>query len=844
MLRDLRHAVRLLLRSKGWTLVVVLSLALGIGANTAIFGAINGLLLRTIPVDHPETLVRFRSVGDNDMLTDVNEYGYFEKEGGLQVSSTFSYSMFQQFRSANRTLVDLFACAPERQLSVVAHGRAELASGFVASGNYFDVLGVRAAIGRTFTPDDDRPGATPVAVLSHGYWMRRFGGDPSVLGAVLQINTVSVTVVGVTPPAFTGVQEVLTEALDVTLPLALDRQLNFDSTPDRTRLSQPVWWWLQIMGRLKPGVTPDQVQGELDGPFQAGTREAWASYFGALSERERSAAGNQNHTKVPRLRIAPGSRGIYDVPADTYRSITLLSVVVALVLLIVCANVANLLLSRAAARRREISVRLSLGATRGRLIRQLLTESVLLASIGGALGILVAYWGRQLLPGNLAQATPLDWRVLGFVGGLTLATGIVFGMAPAWHSSGLNVGAALKEGRRAVSGGRSRLGKSLVVGQVAISLVLLVAAGLFLRTVRNLRHVDMGFDTHNLLLVPVNPGLNRYDQARITRLYSEMLDRLPYVPGAQAATLSTPALLTGSLSRTSLFIQGRSGPRDRNSINLMTVAPNFFETMGIPHVAGRAFTAHDDRNAPRVVVINEAAARNYFPRESPLGRRVGSTFEASGDREIVGVVRDAKYNSVRDGASPTMYGSYLQARRLDVTTTFELRTAADPTTVVPAVREAIRQIDPDLAILNVSTQTDQIERRFAQEKVFAQAYALFGGLALALAAIGLFGLMSYSVARRTNEIGIRMALGAERGDVVGMVMRESLLLVVVGVAIGTAIAIGAGRFVASLLFDLAPTDPTTMTLAVGLMVAISALAGYLPARTASRVDPMVALREE
>jgi len=843
MLRDLRHAIRLLVQNKGWTLVVLLSLALGIGANATVFSAINGLLLRTLPVADPQTLVRFRWIGDNDMLTDVNDYGYSEKEGGLQITPTFSYDMFHTFRSSSRTLVDLFACAPEGQLNVVANGRAELASGFVASGNYFDVLGVRALIGRTFTPDDDRPSAAPVAVLSHGYWTRRFGADPHVIGTVLQINTVPVTVIGVTPPAFTGVQQVLTEARDITLPVALDPRFNFDSPTDRTRLSQPAWWWLQIMGRLKPGTTPDQVQGELDGLFQSSAREAWTSYLGSLPEPGRSAAQNQNRTKIPRLRVASGSRGIYDVPADTYQSVTLLSAVVALVLLIVCANVANLLLSRAAAREREISIRLSLGATRARLIRQLLTESVLLASIGAAAGTLVAHWSRRLLPGNLALATPLDWRVIGFVGGLTLATGIVFGIAPAWRSSGTKVGAALKEGR-SVSRRRSRLGKSLVIAQVAVSIVLLFGAGLFLRTVRNLRRVDVGFDTHNLLLVPVNPGLNRYDQARIARLHGEMLDRLPQVPGVRAATLSTPALLTGSMSRIGLFIQGRSGPVDRNTISVMTIAPNFFDAMNIPLVAGRGFTARDGLNAPRVVVINEAAARKYFPGENPLGRRVGPTFESRGDREIVGVVKDAKYNNVREAAPPTMYSSYLQQRRLDVTTTFELRTAADPVTVVSSVRETIRQIDPNLPILNVSTQTDQIERRFAQEKVFAQAYALFGGLALLVASIGLFGLMSYNVARRTNEIGIRMALGARRRDVTRMVMGESLILVVAGVAIGGSVALAAGRLVSTLLFGVAPTDPATIALAVVLMVIASAFAAFVPARTASRVDPMIALRSE
>jgi predicted permease len=507
--------------------------------------------------------------------------------------------------------------------------------------------------------------------------------------------------------------------------------------------------------------------------------------------------------------------------------------------------VANLLLSRAVARQQEIAVRAALGASRGRIIRQLLTESVLLAFIGAALGIVIAYWGRQLLPDNLAIATPLDWRVMGFVGGLALATGVVFGIAPAWRSSGTSVGAAVKDARGSVGGRRSVLGKSLVVVQVAISLVLLVGAGLFLRTVDKLRHVDVGFDAQSLLLVSVNPALNHYDQPQIANLFGALLERLPQIPGARSATLSVPALLSGRMFSGTMVIQGRpSGRNGLGRISSMTVAPNFFDTLGIPVIAGRGFTARDDRRMPHVIVINEAAARKFFPYESPLGQRIGSRTPGEQGSEIIGVVRDVKYNSVRDEAPPTGYSSYLQSTRLDLTTTFELRTAADPAAVATAAREAIREIDPNLPIILVSTQTDQIERRFAQEKVFAQAYALFGGLAVLIASIGLFGLMSYAVARRTNEIGIRMALGARGEDLVSMIMREALLLVAGGVVIGTAVALGAGRFVATLLFDLAPNDPLTIAGAAAIMIAISALAGYLPARAAARVDPMVALRDE
>jgi predicted permease len=753
--------------------------------------------------------------------------------------------MYQQFRAANRTLIDLFACAPTSQISVALDGHSELASGFMASGNYFDVLGVRALVGRTFGPDDDRPDAPPVAVISYGYWMRRFGGSRAAIDRVVQIGNVPVTIIGVTPADFTGVQQVLTEARDITVPLSLDRQYAGGATPsdpNASRLDEPASWWLQVMGRRRPGVTPQQVQGNFEGLFQAEARNGWAAFFGSLKPEERSTARNQNHHKVPQLRVQPGDHGLYDVSTDTVLSIALLGIVVALVLLLVCANVANLLLSRATARQREISVRMSMGATRWRLIRQMLTESLLLAAVGAALGAVVAYWGRQLLPANLGTAAAIDWRILGFVGGLTIATGLLFGVAPALRSSRLDVGAMLKDGGRTMSGGRSRLARALVVAQVAISLVLLVGAGLFLRTVRNLRSVDVGFESRNLLLVPVNPSLNRYEQPRILNLFAQMLEELPRLSGVQAVTASQPALLSGSTNRTSIYLQGRAKPTDRNSINRLVIAPNFFEALGIRVLTGRALTDRDADKAPRVVVINDAAAKKYFAGENPVGQHFGQSYERTGDIEIVGVVTDVKYNSVRDAAPPTMYVPYAQQRLTSMT--FELRTAGDPATSVAAVREAIRRIDPNLPILKVSTQTEQIEQRFAQERVFAQAYMLFGGLAVLLASIGLFGLMSYSVARRTNEIGIRMALGAEREHVVRMVMRDSMGLVVAGLVVGAGVALGAGRFVASMLYNLAPNDPVTIAGATVILIAVSAVAGYLPARTAARVDPMVALRNE
>ena len=846
MLNDLRHGIRTLTHAKGWTAVVILSLALGIGANATLFSAVNAMLLTRVPVKDPDTLVRLRWVGRNDMVTSSSDYGSINRAayGGENVRTTFSYPMFQQLAKDNRTMTDMFACAPFGRANVIVDGQADLAQGFIASGNYFKVLDVSARLGRTIVPDDDRPTAPPVTVISSKYWHSRFGSDPAVVGKVIRVNNVLFTIVGVLPPEFTGIQQPLADPPDLTVPLSLEPQL--ETQPGHDQISQPTYWWLQVMGRLKPGATPAQVLGNLGGVFQSTARAGFDEYLKSLTDTERGVSSNRDRTRIPRLLAEPGARGIYDVNSNELQAVTTLTVVVVLVLLIVCANVANLLLSRAATRQKELSVRLSLGATRGRLVRQLLTESLLLAVIGGALGVLVGYWGRALLPGS-GQAPPLDWRVLAFVAAVTLTTGIVFGIVPALRGTAINLNSALKETGRSVVGGRSVLGKALLVVQVAISLVLLVGAGLFLQTLSNLRRVDVGFNPQNLLLFRVNPSLNGYDETRMRALYAQMLERLASVPGVHAVAMSQPALLSGSINSTGIFVEGRSYPPGRqqgddNSINRLVISPNFFDVMGIPLLNGRALTERDDATAPKVVVINETAARKYFPGQNPIGRHFGSSPETTGQLEVVGVLRDAKYNSVRESAPPTMYVPYRQTRLSGAV--FEVRTAAVPAGTMGSVREAARQIDPNLPLTDVSTQIEQVEKRFQQEKLFAQAYTLFGLLALLLASIGLFGLMSYNVSRRTNEIGIRMALGAQRSNVLGLVMRESMLLVAIGVVSGLAIALAAGRLVTTLLFGLPPRDPLTMIVAVAVMALVSALAGYLPARRASKVDPMVALHYE
>ncbi len=844
MLKDIRYAARILLRSKWWTAMVVLSLALGIGANTALFSAVNGLAFRTVPVEDPGSLIRFRHVGRNQMSQNTSEYGAVNREGDIPLGTTFSYPMFRELRTANQTMVDLTAGAPNSQVNVVVDGSAEIATSYIAAGNYHGLLGIQAVLGRTLMPDDDQPTAEPVAVVSHGFWTRRFGRNPKVIGQVVRANNTPVTIVGVLSPEFTGIQRAVGVAPDISFPLSLDARINSQAVPPKgtPRLDDPTYWWLQVVGRLKPGVSPQQVEGNLAGVFQQAARAGYDSVLASLTPGERESSQYQDRTEVSRLQIGSGARGLYDVSEAEMRGVTILVVVVALILLIVCANVANLQLARAAARQREISVRLSLGATRWRLVRQLLTESVVLAFAGAAGGWVVAYWGRQLIPGLGGQA-PLDWRVLGFAAAVALVSGILFGIAPALRSTRFQIGEALKETNRTVAGSRSLLGKSLLVVQVAVSLMLLIGAGLFLRTVENLRRVDVGFNPNNLVLFRVNPQLNGYDSPRIGALYDQINERLQAVPGVRAVTMSNPPLLSGSVNGTSFIVQGRPFSRGRqNDINRVRIAANFFGTMEIPLLAGRDFTPQDNLKAPRVAIINQAAARKFFPDENPLGRRFGSSPENSGEIEVVGIVRDARYNSVRDEAPPTMYVPYIQGPLGGMA--YEVRTAGDPAGTLGAIREAVRQVDSNVPLMNVSTQLEQIEMRFAQERLLARAYLLFGGLALLVASIGLFGLMSYSVARRTNEIGVRMALGAERRDVVRMIMGESQRLVVIGLAIGLAAALAAGRLVGTLLFGLQPTDSSTIALAVVVLAAVSAFAGYVPARRAAGVDPMTALRYE
>jgi predicted permease len=845
MLHDLKHAYRMLMQSKGWTLVVLLSLAIGIGATTALFTAVNGLLLQTIAVREPQAIAVLKWTGDNDMVRSSSDYGFSQLYNGKRVRSTFSHATFQELQAANQTMSELVAGASLESFNFASNGTSEIATAFGVSGNYFKVLGVSAAVGRTIEEADERPGAEPVAVISHGFWQRRFAGDASIAGKTVRLNNTTVTIVGVLPASYIGIQRMADTTRDVWVPYLIESQLvtpgpiEPGAPPAKPRVEQPTNWYLQIAGRLKPGVTLEQVKGNLAGPFQQAARAGMDSYMSALTEDQRKLSRNQRDGKsVPELLVLSGARGIYDLDNTSSRSASVLSAIVVLLLLIVCANVANLLLSRAAARYREVSVRLSMGASRRRLVRQLLTESLLLSGTGGALGIALGYWSKRLLP--FGQNTAIDWQVLAFVAGISMLTGLTFGLIPALRATQVDLASAMKENSRSVAASRTWLSKALLVTQVAVSVVLLIGAGLFVRTLQNLRAVDIGFNSANILTFRINPALNGYSPERTTQLYQRIRNALEALPGVRAITFTRNTLLSGGTSITGIYRQGQT---DKKALDIyyMAAAPKFFETMQIPILSGRDFDERDVANPEASAIINETAARKYFANENPIGQRIGQQFEESGKTEIIAVIKDTKYDSVRDAAPATMYTPIRAGTRsLQVV----IRTAGEPAAMTETVRHALQQVDPDVPMTGVTTQSEQVDQRFAQERLFALAYSLFGALALLLACIGLFGLMSYSVSRRTNEIGIRMALGAQRAGVVGMVLGESMIMVAMGVVIGLAGALAGGRFIESVLFGLTTTDVWTISGAVAATAIVSLAAGYLPARRASRVDPMVALRYE
>jgi predicted permease len=834
--QDARYGLRQLGRQPIFTAVAVLSLALGIGANTAIFSLIDAVLLKTLPVKNPDQLVLFKWISGPEIPMELLS-GSMSITDESASSTSFSYATFEQFRQNGEALSHVFAFAEIDRLNVGIDGQAELASGQVVSGNYYEALGVATVAGRAITDSDDRVAeADPVAVISYGYWQRRFGGDREAVGKTIYLNNSPFTIIGVAPPGFYGTLDVGASP-DITVPVAKQSLV----MPGEPYLNRPGVWWLQVIGRLKEGATAEQARARLEVILQQS-----ATAYQTSSEKQKD---------IPRLEASAGSRGLGEVRQRFSDPLYILSAVVLLVLLIACANVSNLLLARATARRKEIAMRLALGASRIRLVRQLMTESLMLALMGGALGLLFAVWGKDLLVAALPNDSrainihvPIDLRVLAFTLAVSILTGFLFGLAPAFRATRVDLSPVLKDNAAAVvkAGSRSRLGKALVVAQVAMSLVLLVGAGLFIRTLRNLENVNLGFNKENVLLFKVDPTLNGYKGPAIAELYNQIIERVKTVPGVRSVSVSDYALISSSASITRISVPGLAlPPGERPLVYLHPVGASFFETMEIPLLSGRGFGPQDVQGAPRVAIINETLARTFFPNEDPIGKRFTIMAAKTPEPiEVIGLVRDSKFSQVRDEAPPTYFSPYLQNVKNLRAMSFEVRTAGDPAGMVPAVRQIVQELDRNLPIFNVKTQSQQVDEALLQERQFARLSSFFGLLALILACIGLYGILSYAVARRTNEIGIRMALGAERRDVVWMVMRETLLLILIGVAIGLGGAFLSTGLISSMLFGLTATDPVTILFAALLMTGVAALAGYLPARRAALTDPIVALRYE
>ncbi|HEX2488369.1 MAG TPA: ABC transporter permease [Blastocatellia bacterium] len=859
--QDLRYGVRMLLKQKGLTAIAVLSLALGIGANTALFSVVDAMLLKKLPVKEPDRLALFGARSPRD-FSPGSYSGNSSRDPvtGERVMTSFPYQSYVRFREQPGLLSDVFAFGGV-SLNVSADGQADVASGQAVSGNYYAGLGAPAMIGRTITDEDDKASASPVAVLSYRYWQRRFSGDTGVIGKQINLNKVAFTVIGVTPPGFDGTGQA-GSTRDVTIPLAWEPQMYVDR--ERSNMNGAGVWWLLIIGRLKPGATIEQARAQLEGVFHQSVVE----HRTARQTQAQAQGGNQikalEPKDFPRLTMESGSQGEMNTRQFYAPSLYMLLGVVGLVLLIACANVANLLLARAASRRKEIGVRLALGASRRRLVRQLLTESVMLAGLGGALGILFALWIKDGLLavsdwGPKALEPRLDWRVLGFTLALSMLTGIVFGIVPAWRATKVDLAPSLKDNARGSSAAsRSLLSRGLVVTQVALSLLLLIGAGLFLRTLLNLQRVEPGFNTRNLLLFGVQPGLIGYKDEKLSQLYQEMAERIEAVPGAQAVTFSRMTLLAHGSSSRGVFLRGAlSAPPDSEG-RIKTsgegyvnhVRENFLEAMEIPLLAGRSLKPQDDAKAPKVVVVNQTFANKYFPDENPIGKRFTFDTKKPDEIEIVGLARDAKYTRQRDEIPPTVYIPWRQDLRAMAGVTFEVRTAGDPNAAVAAVRQAVREVDGNLPLNNVKTQVEQAEETLRMERLFAKLLSLFGLLAQQLASIGLYGVMAYSVSQRTNEIGIRMALGANQRDVLKMVLRQGMALTIIGVVLGLAGAYVVTKYLESkmnlnnMLFGVKVSDPLTYGLIAAFLTLVALLACFIPARRATKVDPMVALRCE
>ena len=852
--QDLRYALRAMANNKAFTALAALSLALGIGANTAIYSFMDSILLRSLPVQDPQSLVMLNwrsqprgvpgktkgqqakhgSVMHGSMTTSGSSYN--DPKTGFN-GAVFPYAAFELFQKSDSIFSSVLAYYGAGPLNLSIKGQADVASGEYVSGDFFRGLGVPPAAGRLIVADDDKEGAPGVAVVSYRFSQTHFGGAANAGGQSILVNNVPFTVIGVAPPEFFGVDPGAFP--DCYIPVHANLLLQAGPFISAETYLDQNFYWIEIMARLRPGISLEQAQATLAPQFQQ-----WVAS---------TATNDGERADLPKLVVKEGAGGLDSLRRQYSKPLYVLLTLVGLILAIACANIANLLLARATARQREMAVRLSIGAGRWRVVRQLLTESVLLASLGGALGIGFAFWGIRLLTLLLANGrenftlrAELNWHVLGVTIALSVLTGVLFGLTPAIQSTRVDVIPALKETRAGEQVRRSfphvNLSQVLVVSQIAISLLMLVAAGLFLRTLSNLQTVELGFNRENLLLFELNARQAGHQDADIATFYSDLQKRFSGIPGVRSATLSRIPLLGGGTMGTIITAAGE--PQQVGNL-VLPVGPSFFTTMQIPMLLGREIEERDQPGTPVVAVVNELFAKGAFGNDNPLGKHISLFGRPPRDLEIVGVSKTARYAELKSENQPVVYIAYNQGAFGSVSqVTFELRTAGNPLNYVNSVREIVHQADARVPISNVKTQAAQVDQAMNQAIVFARLCTAFAILALAIACVGLYGTMSYAVARRTAEIGIRMALGARRGGVIWMVLRQVFVLASVGLAIGLPIALAASKLVESFLFGMKPDDPLSIAAAIMVLVSAAVIAGYAPARRASKIDPMVALRHE
>jgi predicted permease len=859
LVQDLRYGARTMLRNPAFTVLASLSLALGIGANTAIYSLMDALLMRSLPVPDPGSLVVLkwhitaRKGTEGTVVHSAS--GYFDDDPNTRLTSPiFPFPAFEVLRKSSGPLSVLFAYHPAGKLNVLVGQQAEITGGEYVSGDYFRGLGIVPAAGRLVAGDDDRAGAPAVVVLSYGFAQRRFGDAAGAAGQTVSINNNPFTVIGVTPPGFFGVNP--SKSPDLYLPLHAD--LVLDPEKDATSIGRyqgEHYYWMEMMGRLRPGVTRAQAEAGLSSVFHA-----WVAAT-ATTDLERK--------NLPRLLLQDGGRGVDRLRRSYSQTLGILLAIVGLILAIACANIANLLLARSEARRREMAVRLSIGAGRWRVIRQLLTESILLALLGGGAGVLVAAWGIRFLTNVLfagsepfALQPELNSGVLAAALFLTVGTGLLFGLAPALRTARVDPMPVLKESRgggpRSGAQPRFGLGRMLVVSQMAICLLLLVGAGLFVRTLSNLHSLDVGFDRNNVLLFKVNARQAGHRDPEILSFYSYLKTRLATIPGVRSATMANSPLIGAGAWGWAVVPLGQQRPENaptghgsgfsRSSTRVLGVASGFFSAMRIPLVAGREFDERDRKDTPPVAIVNEAWAKVNLSGANPVGQSVisfGLDKTKQRQMEIVGLARNARYDDLTGDFPAVVYLPFEQAPdRLVDEMTYFLRTAGNPSGVAGAAREIVHQADVRLPVKALSTQIAQIEREMAPETLFARLCTAFAMLSLAIACVGLYGTTSYNVARRAGEIGIRMALGARRETVIWMVLRDVLMLAIVGLAFGLPAALGTSQLIESLLFGVKPGDPWALAAAIAVLLTAAVAAAYIPARKASKTDPMATLRHE